>query len=113
MDTVGTLDDGGQEDPRCWCHAQRRTLVLCQMIAIEAGLIGVFQALQALFVQVRELELVAINPVEDAKLHRRRVRSRLHVVINHRVTSVRPWRGRAREAVSEISPASLALWRQQ
>src|SRR5437588_5190934 len=75
------------------------------MIAIEARLIGVFQALQALLVQVRKLELIPINPVEDAKLHWRRIRVRLPVVINHRVTSVRPWRDRAREAVSERSPA--------
>src|SRR2546428_8305898 len=75
------------------------------MIEIEARRIGVFQALQALLVQVRELELIAINPVEDAKLHWRRIRVRLPDVINHRVTSVRPWREQAREAGSERSPA--------
>src|SRR2546426_600021 len=75
------------------------------MIAIEARRIGVCQALQALLVQVRELELIPINPVEDTKLHWRRIRVRLPDVINHRVTSVRPWRDRAREAVSERSPA--------
>src|SRR5215510_6685633 len=77
------------------------------MIAIEARRIGVFQALQALLVQVRQLELIPINPVEDTKLHWRCIRARLPMVINHRVTSVRPWRDRAREAVSERSPA---LW---
>src|SRR5438132_13969364 len=77
------------------------------MIAVEARRIGVFQALQALLVQVGKLELIAINPVEDAKLHWRRIRVRLPVVVNHRVTSVRPWRDRAREAISE---RSLAPW---
>jgi hypothetical protein len=66
---VRTLDDSGQEDPRRRCHAQGRSLVLGQVIAIEARLIGVFQALQALLVQVRELELIPINPIEDTKLH--------------------------------------------
>ena len=53
-EAVRTLDDRSQEDPRRWCHAQGRPLVLGQMVAIEARLIGVFQALQALLVQVRE-----------------------------------------------------------
>jgi len=39
------------------------------MIAIETCLIGVFQALLALLIQVRQLELIPINPVEDTKLH--------------------------------------------
>jgi hypothetical protein len=34
---------------------------------------------------------------------------KLPVIIAHRVTSVRPWQGRAREAVSEMSPAPGTL----
>src|SRR5712691_13500558 len=68
---------------------QRRGLVLRQVVAVETRLVGVFQALQALLVEVRELELVTINPVEDAKLHQCRIRLRCCVAINHLVASGR------------------------
>ncbi len=57
--------------------------MLRQVIAVKASLVGVLQALQALLVQVRKLELIAINPVKNTELHQRRVRPRCGVVIDH------------------------------
>ena len=42
-DMVSTLDGGGQEDTGRGRHAQRRGLMLCQVIAVQASLVGVFQ----------------------------------------------------------------------
>src|SRR2546422_8940297 len=78
-----TLGEGAMARGVAWCSRQ--------VIAVEARLVGVFQALQALLVQVRELELVTIDPVEDTELHQRRVRPRCGVVIDHLIPSVGPW----------------------
>jgi hypothetical protein len=69
------------------------------MITVEAGLVGVFQALQALLVQVREWELVPIDPVEDAKLHSHIIHLRVGVLINHAGRLHMPMPGRDRESV--------------
>jgi hypothetical protein len=74
-----------RKTPGRWRHAQGGGLVFRQVVAVEARLVGVFQELQALLVQVGKLQPVPINPVEDTALHQRRVRARGHVVISHRV----------------------------
>src|SRR5262245_52584182 len=83
---MGALDGSGQKDTGRGRHGQRRGLVLGQMIAVEARLVGIFQALQALLVQIRELKLITIDPVEDTKLHQRRVCPWCGLVISHLVT---------------------------
>jgi hypothetical protein len=61
------------------------------MITVKARLVGVFQTSQALLVQIGEWELIAIDPVEDAKLHWRHVHPRFGVIRRHLFASIHPY----------------------
>ncbi len=66
---LGALRDRRQEDARRGREAQRRRMMLGEMIGVESGAVVSLHHLEAVFVIIREGAAVAVEMVEDAEFH--------------------------------------------
>src|SRR5262249_15085631 len=57
-----------EKDARRWRHAERRRVMLRQMIRVETRSVVLFDDLQALFVQIGHGTSAAIEMIEDSEL---------------------------------------------
>ncbi len=73
---LGTLRDGGEEDAGRGRHAERRRMMLGQVIGVKARLLIQLDQLQPLVELPAELAAGAVHVIEDAELHSRFLRCR-------------------------------------
>ena len=65
----GPLRHGGEEHAGRRCHAQRRPMVLRDVVCVEAFAVVDLGQPQAVLVVLRQRDVAAVEVVEDAELH--------------------------------------------
>ncbi len=68
-DAPGALGGRGQEDPGHRSQAERRRMVLGQVVGVEAGRVVLLEQPEAVLVEVRHRDVPAVEVVEDAQVH--------------------------------------------
>ena len=65
----GALRQRGKKHVRRWRHAERRRMVLGEVIGVEAGSIVGLGDLQAVFIKIRQRWAGAVEVIENSKFH--------------------------------------------
>jgi hypothetical protein len=66
---AGALGDGGQEHAGRGRHAERRRMVLGEVVGVEPRALVGLRNLEAILVKVRQRTAIAVEMVEDAEFH--------------------------------------------
>jgi hypothetical protein len=65
----GALRDGGEKDARRRRHAERRRVMLGEMIGVETGAVVKLDQLQPGLVIIPQRQVITIEVIENSKFH--------------------------------------------